>query len=212
MDRYGVHLYACGHDHVAQHILPYEQRPQQRSPAGGADTNEEEEEEEEEKGTVWSVVPNLSSTEPSAPKPATVSRGRTTDHVTIGTSGPMVMQGGFDFRYEEGGDAEGYLDGEKERGAPPASNAVSPIDRAEGGVAATKVTAAVEDGVKAQHTQGTFWTGGDEQALGVGFELWFATKRRAFGVLEASAHSLRVSLVGKDGEVLYAFVRAKADS
>lgn len=208
-----MHLYACGHDHVAQHILPYEQRPQQRSAAGDADTNEEEQEkEEEEKGTVWSVAPNVSLTEPSAPEPAAVSRGRTTDHVTIGTSGPMVMQGGFDFRYEEGGDAEGYLGREEERGAPPASNSVSPIDRAEGGVAATNVTAAVEDGVKAQHTQGTFWTGGDEQALGVGFEIWFATKRRAFGVLEASEHLLRVSLVGKDGEVLYTFVRAKSDS
>lgn len=203
--RYGVDLYACGHDHIAQHVVPTGGGGAGRPPpASSAATQEGEEEREQategmdasysstpraryaaaegwERGPGPGRRPDLGARrQQSAHRNGTRAGAppRTTDHVTIGTSGPMVMPGEFDFEFENGGAGPSQFGVVEE--APEDGKAGS-----------------VDDGYE------------DSVRPGLGFELRFATKRRAFGVVEAGEDSLRVSLVGKDGNVLYSFDRSR---
>eukprot|EP00752_Nemacystus_decipiens_P008688 g7755.t1 len=208
IDRYGVDLYACGHDHIAQHVVPtgggVASSPATRE--GGQEDEEEgggEEEERrrteagEESTTVAADTsyhrPARRGSNPAAEEggetgkaagsgvggvdPGARQQGaqrtavsRTADHVTIGTSGPMMMPGQYDFGFENAG-----------RGLPQVGVVGG---SAEGGRAG---------GTAGDDDDGGHGGGDDDGSHhpGLGFELWYASKRRAFGVVEASEVNLR---------------------
>lgn len=127
-----------------------------------------------------------------------------TDHVTIGTSGPMVMPGEFDFHFERGD--LNVIAGEMDD-----DSAADPT-RHEGEELSTEQRGSEYEarGVwSSGEGEGERLREGQARATFDEFELWYSTKRRAFLVVEATQHCLRVSLVGSDGEVLHAFTRKR---
>lgn len=107
----------------------------------------------------------------------------TTDHVTIGTSGPKIMSGKYNFEFEQGQRQE------------LAINSAS-RDADFGGDADDRL-----GGMGGAHN--------DAEENYRGYQLLYVTKRRAFGVVEASENVLRVTFVGADGGVLYSFDRTR---
>lgn len=136
---------------------------------------------------------------PQTRKQSTTKRARTTsatDHVTVGTSGPMVMPGKYDFKLELA-EYDAY------------------VDSTRAGVADAGCVCG--EGVTTSESIVSPSGGGEEAAVRTeadgyhygGFQLPFVSKRRAFGIIEASERFLRVSLVGSDGGVLYSFDRIR---
>lgn len=125
---------------------------------------------------------------------AAVPAAMRTDHVSIGTSGPMVMPGEYDFRFERDNNGGGY-DNFTTVGGHEGREVQG--DDAHGSSGSRPLDGAVGDALE------------DSSSSTPGFDLWFATKRRAFGVVEASEEVLRFTLVGKAGDVLYSFDRRR---
>lgn len=241
-DSYGVDIYACGHDHIAQHVSPnafpqpstekrgwqhphgHEQPSSAASPTDNRvsiaerSTNERWSIHDEDgvdassvhgsggNGSSWeegevakldddtvgrlqqqhdgrgSSLPGREENDGEVYETRRTKQQSTTDHVTIGTSGPKIMPGEYNFEFERG-QRQGRA---KSAGRDPGI----------GGDA--------DD-----------WLGGmggahaDEKNDYRGYQLLYVTKRRAFGVVEASEHVLRVTLVGADGGVLYSFDRTR---
>ncbi|CAM9332707.1 unnamed protein product [Scytosiphon promiscuus] len=192
-DRYGVDLYACGHDHIAQHVVPKHNRNTTSTSSASSARPDGATVLTEGRGEGERGGANVHG--PQAV--AEVVTVRTTDHVSIGTSGPMVMPGEYDFRFEWD-DVDGYENVTISNG----NRGREEKEEKEG-----------EEGVASPGSHLVDGAGGDYHEDGdlsaSGFDLWFATKRRAFGVVEASEEVLRLTLVGKDGNVLYSYDRRR---